>query len=120
MSIRLGETLHRALAAALLTAVAIAPLVMIPTRSSQASPVVTHHIGHHSIPPPHQHRPAGECCDLCLTSCVACGGLLPEAPRPHLSAVLRPASGPAVHPIALPFFSDHRLPFSVGPPILRT
>jgi hypothetical protein len=118
MPTRLRETLRRALALVLLAAVVFAPSAMVA--GSMHSAVAIHHSGHQSIPLPHQHRPAGDCCDLCLTSCAACGGLVPKAPRTWLSPAPRPLFGPATAAIALLSLSDHQLPFALGPPAVLT
>jgi hypothetical protein len=117
MLTRLGA---RAVALALLATMAIIPPAMVLARAPQAAPAPAQHAGQHHPGPGQHHLPLdGTCCDLCLTSCVACGGLVGSVARDLLLTAqhLRAA---VVVVRAFPLHSppDHKLPFALGPPVL--
>jgi hypothetical protein len=110
----------RAVALALLATMAIIPPAMVLARAPQAVSALAQHAGQHHPGPGQHHLPLdGTCCDLCLTSCVACGGLVGSVARDLLLTAqhLRAA---VVVVRAFPLHSppDHKLPFALGPPVL--
>jgi hypothetical protein len=114
---RLGA---RALALALLATMAFIPPAMVLARAPQAAPAPAQHAGqHHPGPGPHHPPLDGTCCDLCLTSCITCGGLVGSVARDLLLAAQEPrATAVVVRAFPLHSAPDHKLPFAIGPPVL--
>lgn len=126
-----SRTPSRLLAAILLVAMAAMPPVMTwaagspmpmggPMGGPMGNPMASETAGHHHhLPSAPDQRPHDDCCDLCLTNCIACIGLigLPATAPYHAVAWVVPAV--ATQRTAAPATPDrHRLPFPLGPPTL--
>jgi hypothetical protein len=109
----------RAVALALLATMAIIPPAMVLAPAPQAAPAPTQHAGEHPGPGPHHLPPDGTCCDLCLTSCIVCGGQVGRVTRNLLLTAQEPrAAVVVVRAFPPPSALDHKLPFALGPPVL--
>jgi hypothetical protein len=109
--------LRRALALLLLVLVSTAPGAMTVLAVSSVAPAG----GHHHLPPgsPHHHRQplADCCCDLCVSSCIACGAVVHGNGRHAWSdAALSFLDRPATHTRFVDASFSHRFPPPLGPP----
>src|SRR6476620_7548212 len=97
-----------------LVLVSTSPGAMAVMAASHGAPAASHR--HGSSGPQHHHLPAN-CCDLCVASCIACGGIAPREggiSRPAVLARSFDATPGHGRLVALSF--PHRLPPPVGPP----
>jgi hypothetical protein len=113
---RLERRVVGVVAFALLAAMAVVPSAMA---WADDSPGTAHAVDHHRSPHSHDQL-RDDCCDLCLTSCIACVGLVGNTTT--LQGRLTPWIAPAIIGRAARTSADplpHRLPFPLGPPLLR-
>ena len=106
-----------------LAVVLLAAMVLVPQAMAWAdvSPPATHAANHHHTPGAPDQPLHDDCCDLCLTSCIACAGMIGGA-----TARFHSRTAPWVTPAAasrvarvLATFDQDRLPFPLGPPSPR-
>ena len=115
-----GRTPSRVLAFVLLATMALVPQAMAWADVSPAPATTAHTTSHHHPSGSHSRLLHDDCCDLCLTSCVTCVGLIGAgAVLPYRAApwMVRAIAVPIAGAPAAP--DQHRLPFALGPPVFR-